>query len=330
MKKIIPLKTDFNPIKPTCAWSLIDFATIKTSCFDRKTVTFKEKFDRPKSLEEAFGWIKELDIDEDFAFSKSYEVPHTIKLLLRANENASKQKVTFQPECSKVYSEFNGVDLKQQNRLTVSLVVDRAIPLQEFQKELHLALEYGIVFSNTDVVVDLLHQLETLDTLDTHYEQIVNFFKKRIESFDYTTISVNSNPWLLSRDKLFMHFVKKASDLIENDVNQFQDNEVGLLTIGCLKEQSDFDEFINSMSHFTVQRLQDKLVKLLDLPMVENSMLLHRLTSNPSTFEVVKEVVKDLITYEADGKDRVSQWRNKVNSDFKRWMIKNGFIQASL
>jgi len=74
MKKIIPLKTDFNPIKPTCAWSLIDFATIKTSCFDRKTVTFKEKFDRPKSLEEAFGWIKELDIDEDFAFSKSYEV----------------------------------------------------------------------------------------------------------------------------------------------------------------------------------------------------------------------------------------------------------------
>jgi hypothetical protein len=127
-----------------------------------------------------------------------------------------------------------------------------------------------------------------------------------------------------------MHFVKKASDLIENDVNQFQDREVALLTIGTLKEQSDFDEFVDSMSNFAVQRLQDKLIKLLELPMIEDTMLLYRMTSNPATFEVLKKAVKDLITYEANGKERVSQWRDKVNQSFKTWLLKEGYIQPEV
>jgi hypothetical protein len=295
--------------------------------FDRETISFKEKFDRPSSLPEAFDWANELDIDEDFAYSKDYDFSiYTIKMLLMATGDVIEPKVAFRPNGFKIYQEFN-VKLERPNSLNTPMVVDEAIPLQQ-QQHFDYALEYGIVFGSPDVVNDLLHQLDKLDKLDTHYEQIVDYFKKRIETFYYATLTVN--PWILSENKLFMQFMKQASKLIENDVSNFQDREVALLTIGTLKEQSDFDEFVDSMSQFAVQRLQDKLLKLLELPMIEDTMLLYRMSSNPATFEVLKEAVKDLITYDANGKERVSQWRDKVNQSFKTWLLKEGYIRPEV
>jgi len=318
MKKRIPLE---NFIRPSAINDIFTIGSVVETRFNPSTETMVRHYIKPQSIQQAFRWIVNPNVTTEFddEFYSTSEVVNKIFF-----SNSPNQTYKFHPLFIKLYEQLEITSFSKPDKTGFYYGFDEEfftlatpIDIQEIP-QIHLHKTFAFVFemATIEVIEDLLFQLETLDWLDSWETTLINLMTFRIKKLqsEFNLIEPSC--------KRVTQLVKKCN--IPNNENEFSNSEVALAYMCLFKTQEDFDEFIetsNDLDYFVTHWVIENFLS--ELPII-GQIFLKRVSTNPKTQQFLKDHLENA---SESFRERV---RPHVTSNFKRWMIERGFIQASL
>jgi hypothetical protein len=299
-------------ITPECRDDLLTLGSVRECKFNPDTKKMIEFFYVPKDVNEAIEFI--LDEELPTLLDLDDEKSSQIKAILLSGEKI------FNPRYIPVYEQLGLQPETLSDNKDFIVISNRTIDLQLIpSKFLKLTLEWAFIRLEVQLIEDVLLQLEELDLID---DEMNKFLIQMTELMIMESFYVYDIPHLKTTPRL-SNLINQAN--LETDFTGYTSDKVSMLVISKFRTQKEFDKLIDSFGNLL--RGDELLTDIKELVLTigdESKNVIRMLTTNSKTSDLLKREL--YFTVDVPSLIRRFNLREFVSDDFRKWMLKEGYI----